>query len=223
MGVLQVTRITPQSLGAFQVSTANAAVAFALQNAMMAIGSSAALKAVSGLNVPNLLMVTITQPSMTDQIAFPGDWVLVTDASYDATTNAWTVASTTQVIVYGVGTGQVGTPVDFVDTFTANTPIVAATTPPVATAEAGLTATLRFSQPTSADGPFTYALNGPGTAGAFTTDENGNVTVTVAGLTEGAEVSWTVTVNTPYAGVTATSVASNTVTAFSTAPTPPSS
>jgi hypothetical protein len=64
MGVLQVTRITPQSLGAFQVSTANAAVAFALQNAMMAIGSPAALKAVSGLNVPNLLMVTITQPSM---------------------------------------------------------------------------------------------------------------------------------------------------------------
>jgi hypothetical protein len=223
MGVLQVTRIAPQSLGAFQVSTANAAVAFALQNAMMAIGSSAALKAVSGLNVPNLLMVTITQPSMTDQIAFPGDWVLVTDASYDATTNAWTVASTTQVIVYGIGTGQVGNPVDFVNTFTANTPIVAATTPPVATAEAGLTATLRFSQPTSADGPFTYSLNGPGTAGAFTTDDNGNVTATVTGLTDGAEVSWTVTVNTPYAGVTATSVASNTVAAFSTAPTPPSS
>jgi hypothetical protein len=220
MGVLQVTRIAPQSLGAFQVSTANAAVAFALQNAMMAIGSPAALKAVSGLAVPNLLMVTITQPSMTDQIAFPGDWVLVTDATYDAATNAWTVASTTQVIVYGVGTGQVGTPVDFVDTFTANTPIVAATTAPVATAEAGLTATLRFSQPTSADGPFTYALTGPGTAGDFTTDANGNVTVTVTGLTDGAVVSWTVTVSTQYSGVAATSAASNSVTAFDTAPVP---
>jgi hypothetical protein len=219
MGVLQVTRIAPQSLGAFQVSTANAAVAFALQNAMMAIGSPAALKAVSGLNVPNLLMVTITQPSMAPQIAFPSDWVLVTDATYDATTNAWTVASTTQVIVYGVGIGQVGNPVDFVDTFTANTPVVWTPTV-VATAEAGLTATLAFQQPTSADGPFTYALNGPGTAGEFTTDANGNVTVTVTGLTEGAEVSWTVTVNTPYAGVTATSVASNTVTAFDTAPVP---
>jgi hypothetical protein len=219
MGVIAVTRITPQQLAAFQVSTANASTAYALQNALIAVGSSAQMKIVSGVNVPNFLQVTITQPSVVDQVAFPNDWVLATDAGYDATTNVWTVASTTQVIVYGTGTGQVGSPIDFVNTFTANTPLVWAPTV-VATAEAGLTATLVFQQPTSADGPFTYALTGPGTAGAFTTDDNGNVTVTITGLTEGAEVSWTVTVSTQYAGVTATSVASNTVTAFDTAPTP---
>jgi hypothetical protein len=218
MGVIAVTRITPQQLAAFQVSTANASIAFALQNALIAIGSPAALKTTSGIGVPNFLQVIITQPSMVDQIAFPGDWVLVTDATYDATTNAWTVAGTTQVIVYGIGTGQVGNAIDFVDTFTANTPVVWAATV-IATAQAALTATLVFQQPTSADGPFTYSLTGPGTAGAFTTDADGNVTVTVTGLTAG-EVSWTVTVSTPYSGVTATSLATAAVTAFSTPPTP---
>jgi hypothetical protein len=41
MGVLAVTRINPQQLRALQVSTANADVAFALENAMMGIGSPA--------------------------------------------------------------------------------------------------------------------------------------------------------------------------------------
>jgi hypothetical protein len=213
MGVLTVTRIAPQQLAAFQVSTANADVAFALENAMMAIGSPAQLKVTSGINVPDLLMVTITQPSMAPQIAFPSDWVLVTDASFDEDTNAWTVASTTQVIVYGKGTGQVGNALDFVDTFTANTPLAwaATTTAPVATAEAGLTATLTFPQPTSADGPFTYALNGPGTGTFSQPDTNGQITCTITGLTAG-QASWTVGVSTPYSGVGATSVASNTIT-----------
>jgi hypothetical protein len=229
MGVLTVTRIAPQQLAAFQVSTANADVAFALENAMMEIGSPDVLKVNSGVNVPDLLMVTITQPSMTDQIAFPGDWVLVTDATHDPTIDqdtgepvGWTVAPTTQVIVYGKGTGQVGNALDFVNTFTDNTPVVwaATTAAPVATAEAGLTATLVFPQPTSADGPWTYALNGPGTGTFSAPDANGNVTANITGLTEGASSSWTITVNTTYTGVTATSVATVAVTAFNTAPAP---
>jgi hypothetical protein len=159
---------------------------------------------------------------MVDQIAFPGDWVLVTDASYNQDTDVWTVAPTTQVIVYGIGTGQVGNPVEFVDTFTANTPLVwaAMTTPPVATPGPGLTATLVFPQPTSADGPFTYALNGPGTGVFSEPNAEGEITCNITGLTAAAQASWTVTVNTTYTGVTATSAASNTVTAFSTAPVP---
>lgn len=100
--------------------------------------------------------------------------------------------------------------------FTQNVPIewAATTTPPQAVAGAGLTATLTFPQPTSANRPFTYTADGPGTIGEFVTAPDGTVTAQVTGLADGAECSWTITVNTQYPGVTATSVASNTITAF---------
>lgn len=214
MSVIKVARIAPQDLSAFQVSAAKTSVAYALQSAMMAQGSPATLSIVSGLNVPNLLQVTITQPSMADQFAWPGDWILATDATFDEESGEWTVAPTTQIIVYGIGTGQTGNAVDFVNTFTANTPLVwaATTTPPAATANADGTVTLKFPQPTSVDGPFTYTAAGPGTVGEFTTDATGNVTATVSGLSGDTLGPWTVTVATQYQGVGATSLPSNTIT-----------
>jgi hypothetical protein len=220
MGVLQVTRINPQSYAAVQVSLSVAADIAALFAGLLPFGWNSNSQTGAFPGNPGGWRLTIQSPAGVSQIAYQGDWLLVTDVSMDA--GALTVAPTSQVFVYSdISVGQAGTATDFVDTFTANTPLVwaATATAPFATAEAGLTATLVFRQPTSADGPFTYTLTGPGTAGEFTTDDNGNVTVTVTGLTAG-EVSWTVTVDTPYSGVAATSVASNTVTAFDTAPAP---
>jgi hypothetical protein len=223
MGVLQVTRITPQSYAAVQVSLSVAADIAALFAGLLPFGWNSNSQTGAFPGNPGGWRLTIQSPAGVSQIAYQGDWLLVTDVTLDATTGAFAVAPTSQVFVYSnISVGQAGTAVDFINTYTANTGIAwpATTTAPVATAEEGLTATLAFQQPTSADGPFTYTLTGPGTAGAFTTDANGNVTVTVTGLTEGATASWTVTVNTPYTGVTATSAASNSVTAFDTAPAP---
>ncbi len=223
MRVLSVTRIAPQNLAAFQISTANATTAFGLQNALMAIGSTAAMKVSTGIQVPNLLQVTITQPSMNDQIAWPGDWILVTDATYNDTTNTWTVTSTTQVIVYGRGTGQVGTPTDFVNTFTADTAIdwPATTTAPAATADTGAQITITFPAPASADGPWTWeytltdhttSTTGSPTTFTPTTDTDGNLNTTITALTSGHDYSATITITDTYSQ-TATSTASNTVTA----------
>ena len=221
MTVLAVTRITPQNLAAFQISTANATTAFGLQNALMATGSTAAMKVTTGIRVPNLLQVTILQPSLPDQVAWPGDWILVTDATYDNTTQQWTVASTTQAIVYGTGTGQVGTPADFINTFTADTTLAWAASAPTASAQTGSELVLSFPAPTSADGPWTWehtltdhTSNTTGSPTAFTptTGPDGNLTTTLTGLTVGHDYSATVTCTDHYSH-TATTLASNTVTA----------
>lgn len=223
MTVLAVTRITPQNLAAFQISTANATTAFALQNALMAIGSPAAMKVTTGLTVPNLLQVNITQPSMNDQIAWPGDWILVTDATYDNTTNQWTVSSTTQVIVYGRGAGQVGTATDFINTFTADTPLAWAPSAPTASAQTGSELVLSFPAPTSADGPWTWqytltdhtanTTGSPTTFTPTTSSPDGNLVATITGLTAGHDYTATVTCTDHYSH-TATSPASDTVTAI---------
>ena len=221
MSVLTVSRIAPQTLAAFQVSTANAGVAFALQNALMAIGSQASMKVTTGLNVANLLQVAITQPSLPDQFAWPGDWVLVTDATYNAASNTWTVASTTQAIVYGIGQGQIGTRQDFVNTFTADTALVWDAAAPTVVAETGGAVTVSFPAPTSSDGPWTWSYTLTNTTAAtkpapptpFTpTNTNGVLTTTIDGLTASDEYTLTVTCTDNY-GNTATSAPSNTVTA----------
>ncbi|ORV86729.1 hypothetical protein AWC11_17020 [Mycobacterium interjectum] len=234
MGVLQVTRINPQQQRAFQVSTENASIAYSLQNAMMAAGLDAQLKTVSGLNVPHLLQVTITQPSLPDQHAWPGDWILVTDATYDEAANAWTVGPITRAIVYGIGVGQAGSATDFVNTFTGNCELLwtAATVPPDATAEAGLSASIVMAQPTSCNGPFAYVVNltdeTTNTATQVTPtpsiDQAGNVTLALDRnvLTEGHSYHATVTVNaTKYDGASATSAATETFTVFDQAPADP--
>jgi len=220
MGVLTVSRIAPQTLAAFQISTANAGVAFALQNALMAIGSQASMKVTTGLNVANLLQVAITQPSLPDQFAWPGDWILVTDATYNAANNAWTVASTTQVIVYGIGVGQIGTRQDFVNTFTADTPLVWDAAAPTVTSESAGVLNVSFPAPTSADGPWTWTYTltnvtsqNTSTPTTFTpTESNGVLSTVISGLTTGDAYTVTVTVADNYQQ-TATSAPSTSVTA----------
>jgi len=214
MGVLTVSRIAPQTLGAFQISTANAGVAFALQNALMAIGSQASMKVTTGLNVANLLQVAITQPSLPDQFAWPGDWVLVTDATYNAANNAWTVASTTQAIVYGIGVGQIGTRQDFVNTFTADTTLVWDAAAPTVTSESAGVLNVSFPAPTSADGPWTwtYTLTNTtakttGTPTAFTPTQTEETLATAIDGLAGDEYTITVTCTDNY-GNTATSAPS---------------
>lgn len=91
---------------------------------------------------------------------------------------------------------------------------------PDAAAEPGLTASLTVPQPTSCNAPFTYTVSQ--TVGGVTSDAtlvgdpvlaDGNATLTVGDLTVGAEYTFVVTVRTPYAGVTATSVATAPITA----------
>ena len=102
---------------------------------------------------------------------------------------------------------------DYAAQFTQNVPVewAATTTAPVATLNDDSSVTLSFPQPTSANRPFTYTAAGDGTIGQFSTDGNGQVSAKITGLAAG-DHSWTVTVNTQYPGVTATSVASNTIT-----------
>jgi len=220
VGVLTVSRIAPQTLGAFQVSTANAGVAFALQNALMAIGSQASMKVTTGLGVANLLQVGITQPSLPDQFAWPGDWVLVTDATYNAASNVWTVSSTTQVIVYGIGVGQIGTRQDFVNTFTADTPLVWDAATPTVTSESAGVLNVSFPAPTSADGPWTWKytltnVTSQNTSAPTTftpTESNGVLSTVISGVTTGDAYTVTVTVADNYQQ-TATSAPSTSVTA----------
>lgn len=97
----------------------------------------------------------------------------------------------------------------------------ATTTPPAATAGPGGTATLTFPQPTSSNAPFTYTvtqtLNGStapaALAGAPIVGADGTVTLTVTGLTDTDEYTFTVTAHTPYAGVTAASAPTALITA----------
>jgi hypothetical protein len=137
--------------------------------------------------------IAISQPGYIDQIANLNDWIVL---GGDVAAVVWPN-------------------VKFLATFTANIALVWAptTVAPVAVAGPGLTATLTFPQPASPNGPWSYSATGPGTVGEFTTDSTGNISAPVTGLTADAECSWTVTVDTQYDGVTATSAASNTITA----------
>lgn len=93
--------------------------------------------------------------------------------------------------------------------------------PPVGTAVTGAKATIVLQEPTSNNGPFTYTVNK--TTGGSTTaatvqgtparDSSGQVTITVTGLVATTQYTFTV-VATGSNEMTATSVASNSVTAI---------
>lgn len=97
---------------------------------------------------------------------------------------------------------------EYASLWTRNMPVewAATTVPPVAQVNEDGTVAITFAQPTSANRPFMYIMDGPGTPGLFATDASGNVAVTVSGLGDG-DFSWTVTVSTQYSGVVATSAA----------------
>jgi hypothetical protein len=168
--------------------------------------------------------IKILRGDDAELISYTGDWIVVTDALYDDT-NGWRLQKTSRVHIYGTSAGMAGTAVDFVNTFSANTPLIwdALATAPVATPLDNLSAQITFKQPLSANGPWTYQIaSGPGTAGTFSEpDEQGNVTVVITGLTDQEQCAWTVQVTaSQYTGITGTSVASNTITAVTVLPTP---
>ncbi|ORV87023.1 hypothetical protein AWC11_16505 [Mycobacterium interjectum] len=223
MTVLQVARINAQNLAAVQVSMGtNGQIAGQVAALLAAItGQGYETESLTGPQYPGGWRIKLMYGDDADQFAYPGDWILVTDATY-TDEDGWTLQSTSRATIYGFSTGLVGTATDFVNTFTANTPIVwaATTTAPTATAETGLSMQLAFPQPTSADGPFTYSYTLTDQTASTTAEPvgftptlvDGNAAAAIPDLTEGHEYSATVTVTDHY-GQTATSLASNTVTA----------
>lgn len=215
MAVLAISRIVPQDVVAIQVWTSNAQDIVGLFAALLPYGYTTNSQTDPGF--PGYWRLSISdQVRKEPQMAYPGEYLLVTDATYNGGTNEWSVSHKTDVIVYGVSSGQLNV-ADFVGAFTVNMALawmaMSSGAAPVAIEIGSSSATLSFFEPTSANGSFTYTLTGPGTAGEFTTDPTGKVSTTITGLTPGAQCSWTVTVSTQYEGVTATSAVSNTITA----------
>lgn len=131
--------------------------------------------------------------------------------------NGWVVSDGISVQIY--------TNIQFTQLFTSNVPLVWAptTTAPIATPQTGTKATISFPQPTSPNGNWTYSVSqtdttssvtGAASAGVPVIDQNGNVAITVSNLTVGHVYTFAVTVNTQYAGVNATALASNAITAI---------
>ncbi|OIN79356.1 hypothetical protein BMG05_18395 [Mycobacterium malmoense] len=174
---------------------------------------------------PNITIEILTPPStgitfvrvtpwqadgVTKTVANPGDWIAVDGSALLGMTNTAYAAEFTQDV-----------PLEWATT----------TTAPVATAAAGLNATIVVAQPTSANRPFTYVVNlTDETAGTTTqvtptptVDSAGNVTLPLDNnnLTDGHTYHATVTVTTQYAGVTATSAQTASFTAFDQPPADP--
>jgi len=220
--VLPVTRIVPQASQAIQVALGpngqTAGLIAALLAELMAIAGYQT-ESLTGPQYPGGWRIKLSRANDADQFAYQGDWIMATDVGY-SDIDGWQVRSVSRAYIYGVSAGLPGTAVDFVDMFTAITPLVWTPVPNL-TAESGLTAALSFLQPTSPNGPFTYVVNLTDVTANTTTgstptpsvDASGNVTMTISGLIEGHEYRATVTVNTQYPGITATSEVTNTITA----------
>jgi hypothetical protein len=229
--VLPVTRIVPQATQAIQVALGpngqTAGLIAALLAELMAIAGYQT-ESLTGPQYPGGWRIKLSRANDADQFAYQADWIMATDVGYDDI-DGWEVQSVSRAYVYGVSAGLPGTAVDFVNIFTANVPLVWPTDVPSLTAQGGLTATLSFLQPTSPNGPFTYVVNLTDVTANTTTeitpttpsmDPSGNVTISIPVPVEGHEYRATVTVNTQYPGVTATSEVTNTITAASTVTAP---
>jgi hypothetical protein len=217
VAILPVSRINQQSLVAIQVWTANAPDIVNLFAALLPYGYGT--NSQTDIKYPGYWRLTIQDSVRAEpQYAYTGEYILVTDATY--TGGVWNVSSATDVVVYGVSTGQPSV-ADFIAAFTNNMALEWAGTP-VATAKTSSgQATLVFQQPTSANGPFTYTATvndqtanttGSATISGAPVVADGQVTLTITGLTAGHLVALTASVNTQYSGVNATSAPSNTIT-----------
>lgn len=148
--------------------------------------------------------VTLSKPGYTNLIGSEGQWIVCDGINVS-------IVSAAQLVAL----------------YTANVALtwVPTTTAPVASARSGQQATLSFPQPSSPNGPWTYAVtqtdttSGPTTQAATlvgnpSVDVNGNVTLMVEDLVAGHVYTFVVTITaTNYAGVSATSVATVAVTA----------
>jgi hypothetical protein len=228
MAVLSMERISSQSLAGLQISLDNGQAIESLNDALTTAPAPAnqwTTDTETGVQYTGGMQVTFSYPGIPDQVGLIDDWILVTDASYDAGTNVWTLAGSSTITVYGVNAGLIGTVTDFVNTFTGDTPIVwsATSEAPIASAAGGGTATLLFDPPVSPDGPFSYTVEfddtTTSTTGAATLSGapvilgNGQVRLTVTGLTVGDDVEFTVTVtSTTFTSTNAVALVSNSIT-----------
>lgn len=120
MGVLQVARTNPQNLAAVQMSMANSGQIAALLAAVSLNGYDTTSQTGAAFAAQGGWRVTFKRADHPDQFAYPGDWILVTDATHSEQ-DGWTLAATSDVFVYGISAGLAGTADDFTNTFTAAT------------------------------------------------------------------------------------------------------
>ena len=122
MPVLQVERRNPQNLAAVQVSMANAAP---IAELLAKLGSEDSPGVCYGTQsqtgsefaAQGGWRITLTRPNYPKQFAYPGDWILVTDATHN-NEDGWQLTDTSQAFIYGVSLGLAGTADDFTATFT---------------------------------------------------------------------------------------------------------
>lgn len=117
MGVQTATRAQPQQIRAVQVAKDNYAPIYSLFDAVTdryccTTESNVAYADQGGTRY------TIARGGYPSQFAYPGDWLLVYGADYNATTNEWTVSAATTIEVWGISAGLPGTAEDFTATFT---------------------------------------------------------------------------------------------------------
>lgn len=122
MTVLTVERRNPQKLTAVQVSMGNAGEVLALLKEVGDAESPGIVYRTQSQMGPEFAeqdgwRITFSRPDHPDQFAYPGDWILVTDATHSAD-GGWELTETSEVFVYGISTGLAGTADDFTTTFT---------------------------------------------------------------------------------------------------------
>lgn len=116
MPVLQVTRVNPQQLAAVQMSMGNSGQIADLLAKVAARGYNTESLTGAAFVEQGGWRIKFSRADHPDQFAYPGDWILVTDATCDE--DGWTLAETSEVFVYGISAGLAGTADDFLATFT---------------------------------------------------------------------------------------------------------
>ena len=122
MAVKQFERRNPQDLAGVQVSMADAA---SIADLLRKLGSPESPGVVYGTKsetgsefaAQGGWRITLTRRHYPAQFAYPGDWILVTNATHNSQ-EGWVLTATSEVFVYGVSTGLAGTADDFTNTFT---------------------------------------------------------------------------------------------------------
>ena|SRR6516165_1776126 len=225
--VLPVTRINPQNMQAIMMDHGPQGRVAGIIQALLVELDVAGYRTESktGAEFPGNWRIILSRGNDADQMAYPDDWILVTDAEY-TTVDGWKLQSVSRAYVYGISIGLPGTAVDFVNIYTADVPFVwePETVPPTLVAQSELKAALSFKQPTSPNGPFTYSVELTDVTTNDKTqlelpwevDPAGLVTITISELTDAHQYTATVTVtaNPAYTDTAPlTSVASNEITA----------
>jgi hypothetical protein len=197
---LVVTPISARTISAWQITTATASdVQAALANVVNLGWRGKVETWVQPNSSTPVWQVTLSKGGCKDLVGGEGDWI------YSDGTNVGIISAT-----------------DFIARYTADTALVwdGIANYPTVTGVGGLSATVQCPLPTSPNGPFTFTLNiTDNTTDTTTTsaDRNESVTdkvsFTTSDLIDGHVYSFTVTCETSYEGVSATSPVSVGITA----------